>query len=106
MSQWHLSYGGQQIGPLEHAEAIQKAREHPEGHAWKEGFTGWLPIKQVDELSGVSPTGGHTVAPPPLSTVVADDVDFKIFGEEMQYVEVELDPGESAVAEAGAMMYT
>ncbi|NNU16625.1 TIGR00266 family protein [Parvularcula sp. ZS-1/3] len=35
----------------------------------------------------------------------ADEVDFKIYGEEMQYVEVELDPGESAVAEAGALMY-
>ena len=31
--------------------------------------------------------------------------DFKIFGEDLQFVEVELDPGESTVAEAGAMMY-
>ena len=35
----------------------------------------------------------------------ADEVDYEIHGQEMQYVEVELDPGESAVAEAGAMMY-
>jgi len=35
----------------------------------------------------------------------ADEVDYEIHGHEMQYVEVELDPGESAVAEAGAMMY-
>ncbi len=35
----------------------------------------------------------------------ADEVDYEIFGEEMQFVEVELDPGESAVAEAGMMMY-
>jgi uncharacterized protein (TIGR00266 family) len=33
------------------------------------------------------------------------EVDFKIFGDDMQYVEVELDPGEAAVAEAGGMMY-
>jgi len=33
------------------------------------------------------------------------EVDFKIVGDDMQYVEVELDPGESAVAEAGSMMY-
>ena len=32
-------------------------------------------------------------------------VDFRIIGVEMQFVEVELDPGESAVAEAGSMMY-
>lgn len=34
-----------------------------------------------------------------------DEVDYKIFGTEMQYVEIELDPQESVVAEAGAMMY-
>jgi uncharacterized protein (TIGR00266 family) len=33
------------------------------------------------------------------------EVDYEIHGEEMQFVEVELDPGEAAVAEAGAMMY-
>jgi uncharacterized protein (TIGR00266 family) len=33
------------------------------------------------------------------------EVDYEIFGHEMQYVEIELDPGESAVAEAGAMMH-
>jgi len=34
-----------------------------------------------------------------------DVIDYEIFGSEMQYVEVELDPGESAVGEAGGMMY-
>ena len=34
-----------------------------------------------------------------------DVVDYEIFGNEMQYVEVELDPGEAAIGEAGAMMY-
>jgi uncharacterized protein (TIGR00266 family) len=34
-----------------------------------------------------------------------DVIDYEIFGSEMQYVEVELDPGEAAVGEAGAMMY-
>jgi uncharacterized protein (TIGR00266 family) len=33
-----------------------------------------------------------------------DVVDYEIFGNDMQYVEVELDPGEAAVGEAGAMM--
>jgi uncharacterized protein (TIGR00266 family) len=35
----------------------------------------------------------------------ADDIDFRIHGQEMQFVEVELDPGESAIAEAGGMMF-
>jgi uncharacterized protein (AIM24 family) len=33
------------------------------------------------------------------------EIDHKIFGDDMQYVEVELDPNEATVAEAGGMMY-
>src|ERR687888_977571 len=33
------------------------------------------------------------------------EVDFKIYGDDMQYVEIELDPQEAALAEAGGMMY-
>lgn len=36
---------------------------------------------------------------------VTEGIDYKIYGHEMQFVEIELDPQESAVAEAGAMMY-
>ncbi len=39
------------------------------------------------------------------SALIADDIDFEIKGVEMQFVEIELDPGESAVAEAGSMMF-
>ena len=54
-----------------------------------------------------------TFGPPPSvpsirhrqSSGVADDIDFEIKGLEMQFVEIELDPGESAVAEAGSMMF-
>jgi uncharacterized protein (TIGR00266 family) len=35
----------------------------------------------------------------------ADDIDFEIKGQELQFVEIELDPGESAVAEAGALVW-
>jgi uncharacterized protein (TIGR00266 family) len=34
-----------------------------------------------------------------------DGIDYRIYGNETQFVEVELDQGESAVAEAGAMMF-
>jgi len=39
------------------------------------------------------------------SASVADDVDFEIKGQELQFLEIELDPGESAVAEAGALVW-
>jgi uncharacterized protein (TIGR00266 family) len=34
-----------------------------------------------------------------------DDIDYEIKGQELQFVEIELDPGESAIAEAGAMVW-
>jgi len=36
---------------------------------------------------------------------VDDDIDFEIKGTEMQFVEIELDGGESAIAEAGSLMF-
>ena len=48
--------------------------------------------------SSVPPIGGGQH---PLS----DEIDYQICGHEMQFVEIELDPGESAIAEAGAMMF-
>lgn len=36
---------------------------------------------------------------------MADVVDYTIYGDDMQLVEIELDPGEGVRAEAGAMMY-
>ena len=34
----------------------------------------------------------------------AHEIDYRIYGEEMQYVDIELDPGETAMAESGAFM--
>lgn len=36
---------------------------------------------------------------------MADVIDYKIYGDDMQTVEIELDPGEGVRAEAGTMMY-
>ncbi len=41
----------------------------------------------------------------PHRSGAADQIDYEIKGHEMQFVEIELDPGESAIAEAGAMMF-
>src|SRR6266850_4646686 len=45
----------------------------------------------------------HSTHQIPMSTM--HEIDYKIFGDDMQFVEVELDPMEAAVAEAGGMMY-
>ncbi len=44
--------------------------------------------------------------PPVLKSVPAmHEIDYRIHGDDMQYVEIGLDPGEATVAEAGGMMY-
>ncbi len=103
MNQWFFHHQGQQIGPLDQAAAVAFARANPGAFCWRTGFSEWLPVDRVAELSGQVPAG------PPSSEVRlaphSDEIDFRIVGSEMQFVEIELDPGESAVAEAGAMMY-
>ncbi|MBC2710158.1 MAG: AIM24 family protein, partial [Desulfosarcina sp.] len=105
MTQWYLSFDGNQQGPMDLSQAIAQARQNPNGFAWRDGFAEWQPIASIAELN-LAP-GAPVPTPPPTAAVRAgaDEIDFKIFGAEMQFVEVELDPGESAVAEAGAMMY-
>lgn len=101
--QWYLSYDGNTVGPLELSEAQARARQNTKGFAWRQGFPEWVPIEQVAELMQSS---APVFMPPPVgSQQKAHEIDYKIFGSEMQFVEIELDPGESVVAEAGAMMY-
>ncbi len=37
--------------------------------------------------------------------MAAHEIDYKVHGDDMQFVEIELDPGETVLSEAGAMMY-
>lgn len=46
-----------------------------------------------------------SVQPPLLSAISMHEIDYRIRGDDMQFVEIDLDPGEATVAEAGGMMY-
>ena len=112
---WFFAYNGQQVGPMDDTQARAQAKSNPHGMVWRDGFAQWMPIQQVAELSPAPPLFSMGQSGPPVPPAgafqqsfhpeTADEVDFKIVGTEMQFVEIELDPGESAVAEAGAMMY-
>jgi uncharacterized protein (TIGR00266 family) len=105
MHQWYFSYDGQQIGPLDTAAALAQAAKNSGGHVWRHGFAEWMPISACAELRAEAAPAA-TIAPPPATAGQRSDViDYRIYGEDMQFVEIELDPGESAVAEAGALMY-
>jgi uncharacterized protein (TIGR00266 family) len=106
-----MAIGGHQVGPVSRDDVVTNLRNGTiDGNTliFGPGLTNWTPLKDVPQLasflSGAS--GARTAAPPPIVPGRrAHEIDFRIVGSEMQFVEVELDPGESAVAEAGSMMY-
>jgi uncharacterized protein (TIGR00266 family) len=111
--QWYVAVNGQSIGPMSESDlaaALRAGTYAPTDHVYTQGMAGWVPAAQVPEFAGAggSPTGPAGPPPAPATsgrTTRADEVDYEIHGTEMQFVEVELDPGESVVAEAGGMMY-
>lgn len=108
MTQWYFvsSANSQRVGPLDPVAAQAHARRHPDDLCWREGLSGWQAVKSMPEFAeatGAQPM--HTPPPAPPASGRSDDIDYRIVGNDMQFVEVELDPGESAIAEAGAMMY-
>ncbi len=108
MAQWYFSYGNNtdRIGPLDDEAARAQARNRPDGYCWKEGFTEWKPIRSMAELGGGRGSAGAAARRRPACRGTgADEIDYRIVGSDMQFVEIELDPGESAIAEAGALMY-
>ncbi len=109
--EWFMAIGGHQVGPVTRDDVVTNIRNGTvDGNTlvYKAGLSNWTPLRDVPDLAsflggGAASAGG---APPPLVPGRrAHDIDFRILGSEMQFVEVELDPGESAVAEAGSMMY-
>jgi len=108
--QWYMAIGGHQVGPVTQDEIIANLRNGSIDQStlvFTAGMANWQAIKDVPAfapfLGGAAASGTQT--PPAVPGRRAHDIDFTIHGNEMQFVEVELDPGESAVAEAGVFMY-
>ncbi|TDU66176.1 uncharacterized protein (TIGR00266 family) [Prosthecobacter fusiformis] len=82
----------------------------PESLVWTDGQAQWSRADQVLPalFNGAGRMPPPLAGPPPLPGgrgMRAHDVDYEIHGNEMQIVEVELDPGETVIAEAGGMNY-
>lgn len=110
MQKWHIAIGGQQEGPFTTDELVQKIRNGSLGkdtHVFTEGMANWEPITSRAEFGEAFGGGSPSPVPPPPSAGggSAHEIDYEIFGEEMQFVEIELDPNEACVAEAGAFFY-
>lgn len=116
---WYMARNGQQVGPLTLEEL---ARELPtaggeNAHVFGPGMSGWTIARDVptvrDALRAAPkapavpppPPGGFGGGPAYGQRPRADVIDYEIFGNEMQFVEITLDPGETVIAESGGMMY-
>ncbi len=108
MSQWYYANGKDQQGPVSEAEIrnlVASGSINEDSLLFGPNMMNWTKLKHLPQFNKKN-LGDF--APPPItatSGISAHEIDYDILGEEMQYVEIELDPGESAVAEAGAMMY-
>ncbi len=100
--QWYMAIGGHQVGPVSQEEILANLRngsidkEHAGVHlgdgelAAAEGRAGLLAVRSTRRRSA-----GVVPLPPSAPGRRAHDIDFTIHGNEMQFVEVELDPGEA-----------
>ncbi|WP_417912047.1 TIGR00266 family protein [Candidatus Electronema sp. TJ] len=106
MYSWHVAVNGQTAGPYSHQQLLAGLRSGQFSRAtlvWREGFSDWQAIENVPELA--DPGSAAAQMPPPVTGRHAHEIDYEIFGHEMQFVEIELDPQESVIAEAGSMMH-
>jgi uncharacterized protein (TIGR00266 family) len=104
---WYLAIGGHQVGPMSAEEILSNVANgtaNGDTLVFGPGMKEWQKLRNVPRFA--ASLGGNAEPPvPPTPGRRAHDIDFQIHGHEMQFVEVELDPGECAVAEAGSMIY-
>jgi uncharacterized protein (TIGR00266 family) len=105
---WYVSIQGHQQGPIPTQQVIQgiQGGSIPRD-AWVcgAGMTQWSPITSVSALAPAFSHQGWAPPPPPAGPAAAHEIDYELFGAEMQYVEITLDPGEACISEAGAMFW-
>lgn len=113
MKTWHYTSGGggqAQTDEENLSELVEAGAIKPATMMWSHGMANWEPASNVlpqlfqgDGSPPPLPVGG----PPPLQTIGrrSHEIDYEIIGESIQMVEIELDPDETVIAEAGAMNY-
>jgi uncharacterized protein (TIGR00266 family) len=103
MKAWYAAQQGRSLGPFTREELVARLSEWggPSVLVYGPGTVDWTPAGRVPGLLDAAPGA----PPPPPVRAGADEVDYTIHGDDMQYVEVVLDPGETVIAEAGNMMH-
>lgn len=109
---WYYAQNNQPVGPIsldDLASRIRSGQVAPDTLVFTNGMTQWQAARDTAQLavffSAAAPAVAMPGAAPPPIGQRAFELTYRIVGEDVQFVEVELDPGEAAVAEAGGLMY-
>jgi uncharacterized protein (TIGR00266 family) len=105
-AEWFYADSGEAVGPLSREDLLDKLPSLQGGDTlvYGPGMSSWTPAHNIQALR--SAADDLAAVRPPLPTQRrSDEIDFLITGDDMQFVEIELDPDEMVIAEAGAMMY-
>jgi uncharacterized protein (TIGR00266 family) len=113
MNNFYLAINGQQQGPYTAEQIIQMVRTgqaKSDTLGFRQGMATWTPLVNMPEFRAQFAPSGTGMMPPPVPAHTAwgkrsHEIDFEVFGDDLQFVEITLDPNETVIAEAGAMMY-
>lgn len=108
---WYLDINGEAKGPYtaeQIIKAVKKGKITDDTLAFGPGRGKWDPISWIPELTTFDKKN-NVMPDMPKPTFhrnqLAHEIDFEIKGGEIQFVEIELDPSEAVMAEAGSMMF-
>ena len=111
---WYTAVGGQQQGPFSIAELLprfQNGELARDTYVFTQGMDNWAPAGDRPEFqaafgggAAATPAAAPAAAPAPAAQAAAPqpagqeahEIDYEIFGQEMQYVEITLDPARPA----------
>lgn len=107
---WYVEANGKPYGPYSEREilvGLEQGKISQDTLVFGPGLTKWEPIAWLPQFARAQDKEKPPRIPKPTfhQSQLAHEIDFAIVGEEMQFVEIELDPGEAVVAEAGSMLY-
>lgn len=122
MNQWHYVSAPGESSPVQEDQIpglIAEGKIQAATQVWRAGLPGWTTAGEALPNLFRRAAGGPPTPPPPPRPVTAPplapapvrggrrchEIDYEIFGDDLQLVEIELDPGETVIAEAGAMNY-
>jgi uncharacterized protein (TIGR00266 family) len=98
-------------GPFAIEEIVSRIRSQQADSrtfAFTQGMNEWIPLGQIPQFQQYFRSFAAAPPPPPSPGTTwrrCHELDYEVFGDDIQFVEITLDPNESVVAEAGGMFY-